>query len=293
MTPLTDDKTLVLLTLIASGAIAYVAYPVVVVVCRPFVERFKKYQKVKVEKATRELDDIFMEVKPKWLKAAYVVAPLTGGLILYAVTNQLFMAAMGLAIGGLIPDLWVRQSKAMRRRKFQDQLVDALFILSSSLRAGLSMTQAFEQLESEMTPPASQEFGLMMKAHHLGRTLEECLQRLNDRMPSDDMNLIITAVLVAKETGGDVTHIITQLVSTIRERRKLKDKVTTLTLQGRLQAYIMSLLPVLFFVFVRTVNPGYFDIMLKDSSGQMALATAVGLWLVGMFLLFKMSKVEI
>lgn len=133
----------------------------------------------------------------------------------------------------------------------------------------------------------------MVKAHRLGRTLEGALQGLNDRMPCQDLNLITTAVLVARETGGDITNVITQLVNTIRERKKLQDKVKTLTLQGRMQAYLMSLLPLAFAFFVRTFNPHYLDIMFNDPTGQTLLMLAGGLWVSGMILLVRWSKVDI
>ena len=133
----------------------------------------------------------------------------------------------------------------------------------------------------------------MLKAHRVGRPLDEAFESLNERMPSDDLKLLTMAILVARETGGDVTVVISQLVSTIRERKKLYDKVRTLTLQGRLQAYIMSAVPVLFAGFVRTFNPEYFQILLEDPLGNVCLAAACGLWCVGMFLLVKLSKVEL
>lgn len=133
----------------------------------------------------------------------------------------------------------------------------------------------------------------MMKAHRLGLTLEESLARLNGRVPSDELNLVTTAVLVARETGGDITEIIKQLIVTIRERKKLSNKVQTLTLQGRLQAYIMSALPVVFAVFIQSASPHYFDVFFEDATGQALLIGAGVLWLLGMILLLRLSKVEV
>ena len=252
-----------------------------------------QYHQEKVEQATRALDELFMEVKPRWLTTAYWASPLGLSLVAFLATRNVFAAIGGAVVGLLLPDAWVRQSHAYRNRKFESQLVDVLFILSSSLRAGLSLTQAFEQVETEMPAPASQEFGLMMKAHRLGRSLEDALQRLNERMTCDAMQLITTAVLVARETGGDVTRILDQLVMTIRERKKLQEKVMTLTLQGRLQAYIMSFLPVGFATLVRTFNPTYFDPLLQDPTGKTLIVTAAGLWICGMVLLMRLAKVDI
>ena len=278
----------------ATGCAGVLLYPVVSsMVWKRLANPLAHYHQEKVEQAARALDELFMDVKPRWLTAAYWVSPLALSTVAFGVSRNVFVAVGGAILGLLLPDLWVRQSRARRKATFESQLVDVLFILSSSLRAGLSLTQAFEQVETEMPAPVSQEFGLMMKAHRLGRSLEDALQRLNERMPCDAMQLITTSVLVARETGGDVTRILDQLVMTIRERRKLHEKVTTLTLQGRLQAYIMSGLPVVFYLFVRTVNPGYFDMMLHESTGQMLLAVAGGLWVVGMFLLLRFSKVDI
>lgn len=251
-----------------------------------------RYQKGKVEKATKELDDIFLDVKPKWMKFAYGIGPISAGGLAFVLTNSAPLAFVGAIVGIVVPDLWVRNVKAVRRKKFHAQLVDALFILSSSLRAGLSLPQAFEQLANEMSPPSSQEYGLVVKAHRLGRTLEYALEGLNQRIQSDDLRLVTTALLLARETGGDVTSIIQQLIVTIRERKKLHDKVTTLTVQGRFQAYIMSALPVIFALFVRSFNPEYFRLLLTDTFGQLALALACVLWLVGIILLMIMSKVE-
>lgn len=281
------------LTMGAAGCAAVATYPLAMRWWTRVAGGIEQYQQVKVEKAAKALDELFVEVKPRWLKIAYGVGPILAGFVAFVVTNKLWAALLGMVIGRLVPDFWVREVTARRKRKFQAQLVDALFILSSSLRAGLSMTQAFEQLEAEMSPPASQEFGLMMKAHRLGLTLEESLQRLNGRMPCDELNLITTAVLVSRETGGDITHIISQLIATIRERKKLKDKVTTLTLQGRLQAYLMSALPLLFATFIRSFNPRYFDPLLEDPTGKMLMVASVVLWMVGMVLLFRMSKVDV
>ena len=281
------------LTVVAAAAAVAAVYSLVVSAVTRSVGRVEAYQQARIDTATRALDDIFMQVRPTWLTAAYALGPLVAGALLYIFLNNVWLACVGAALGWILPDLWVKQQQAIRRRRFQAQLVDSLFVLSSSLRAGLSLTQAFEVLEEEIGPPASQEFGLMNKSRRLGQTFEEALDGLNQRMACGELNLMTTALLVARETGGDVTTIMSQLIATIREKKKLNDKVSTLTLQGRLQAYIMSLLPVLFAAFVRTINPHYFDPLLQTPQGGVVLVIAVTLWLVGIWLLIRLSKVEI
>src|SRR3989338_3325531 len=123
------------LTMGSAGCGAAALYPAMARAGRPLAGRVKRFQQVKVEQATKQLDDIFMDVRPRWLQAAYAVMPIVGGLLIFALTNHLLFAAAGAALGALLPDLWLRQTKAARRRKFQSQLVDILFVLSSSLRA--------------------------------------------------------------------------------------------------------------------------------------------------------------
>ena len=290
-----SSQALLMYALIVVAAVMAViaAFPAIWQLFSHSVTTVEQYQKGRVDQATKALDDIFIDLPPRWLKIAYGLGPAIAGAGALLVFHNVVAAAVGAVAGLLLPDLYVRQTQAARKQRFRAQLVDSLFMLSSSLRAGLSLTQAFEILEAEMPPPASQEFGLMMKAHKVGRTLEEAMERLNQRMACEEMNLITTAVLLARETGGDVTTIINQLIATIREKRKLTEKVGTLTLQGRMQAYIMSFLPAGFALLVRTFNKTYFDPLLQDSTGKMLIVVAVGLWLAGMVLLMKLSKVDV
>lgn len=280
-------------TMGAVGTVAVMSYPFLARASNQTATAVERYHQVRVGRAARELDDLYLEVRPLWLKIAYGVGPIVTGLLLFFLSQNVWIACGGAVAGIIIPDVYVRQARATRLRRFRGQLVDALMILSSSLRAGLSLTQAFEQLESEMTPPASQEFGLVMRAYRLGQPFEEALERLRKRNFCDEVNIITTALLVARETGGDATKIITQLVGTIREKKKLYDKVNTLTLQGKLQAYIMSGLPIAFVFFAKTFDATYFDVLVESDTGHTIIMAAVGLWLVGMVLLMKLSKIEI
>lgn len=281
------------LTMGSVGCAAVLAYPVFSRLWVGAAAQMEQYHQRRAEKVAKLLDEIFVDVRPTWFKVAYGVIPLVSGVGLFLLFNNLLLAGAGAVLGFVVPDLLVRFARARRKRKFQSQLVDALFILSSSLRAGLSLTQAFEQLEAEMPPPASQEFSLVMKAYRLGCAFEDAIQGLNNRMPCDELNLITTAVVVARETGGNITGILGQLVTTIREKKKLKEKVQTLTVQGQLQAYIMSALPLLFASVIRLSNPGYFKTLLEEPVGHMALGVAVALWLVGIVLVIKVSRVEV
>jgi len=288
-----QEGAIYLATMSAAISAALSGYSLIDRVVDWLAERMSRHAQAKAELTAKALDEMFMNVRPTWLKALYGVGPVAAGAGTFAVTHQALPALVASAAGAIIPDLWVKEALKRRRKQFRAQLVDALFVLSSSLKAGLSLTQAFEQLESEMNPPASQEFGLMIKAHRLGLSLEESLTNLNKRMACEEMELITTAILVARETGGDLTTILSQLITTIRDRKKLHDKVSTMTLMGRVQGYIIGALPVAFALFVRMSNPQHFQVLVDYPEGRRMLAIAAVLWGVGLLLVRKLSKVRV
>lgn len=288
-----QDVLIYSLTAGSAGCAAALAYPPLLKLLDRAAGGIGQFQQAQVERTVQALDEMFMEVTSRRLQFAYGLGPLVAGLIAWVVSAKLWLA-LGVVAGGYAASgLWVSQIRAARRRQFRAQLVDALFVFSSSLRAGLSLTQAFEVVQAEMSPPASQEFGLMLRAHRLGVPLEEALHGMQSRMASEELQLFITAIEVTRETGGDVTGIVTQLITTIREKRKLYDKVSTLTLQGRLQAYIMSFLPLGFALAIRGFNDAYFRPLVEEPVGRTVITIAAALWIVGMILLFRVSKIDV
>jgi tight adherence protein B len=178
-----------------------------------------------------------------------------------------------------------------RKNKFNSQISDALMILSSCLKGGLSLLQAIEAVAEELPPPISQEFGLMLRENKMGMSLEESFEKLNKRLPSEELNLLTTSILVARETGGDITQLFTTLINTIRAKLKLVDNVKTLSMQGKIQGVVMSLLPIGFTIMVYSTNPHYFDVMLASPIGRVLLIYAVISEIIGIFLIKVFSKV--
>jgi len=127
----------------------------------------------------------------------------------------------------------------------------------------------------------------------MGVSFEEALLHLKKRMHSEDLDLIVTAMSIARETGGQLPAVFSKLVFTIKERQTLRGKVAALTIQAKLQGLIMSLLPVIFVIVVYRFNPEHFQFLLKDSLGRMLLAYAVFSQIVGGILIFKFSQVEV
>jgi tight adherence protein B len=199
-----------------------------------------------------------------------------------------FMA--GAFFGYLLPRMYVGRLINVRKQKFNDQLIDAIMIMSSSFRGGLSLVQAFESVAEEMPEPAKGEFGVVLGENKMGVSLDESLHRLYKRMPSPAMQQMVTAILLARETGGNLPNIFSRIVNSTRERKKIEKNIQTLTVQGKIQAVVMTGLPVFFFFTVSGSNPHFFDTMFNSPKGQQLLILCAVLWVLGAVSIWKISS---
>jgi tight adherence protein B len=246
-----------------------------------------------VDMQRTRLKEMFLDMDPQKLFMLNVISPTVLCLIGLGVTRSLFGALIGLGIGFAIPAFIVKNMILARKSKFSSQITDGLMILSSCLKGGLSLLQSIEALVEELPAPLSQEFGLILRENKMGIALEESFENLNKRMPSEELNLLTTAILVARETGGDITLLFGRLIGTIRAKIKLNDNVKTLSMQGKIQGFVMSFLPIGFGLLVISFNPNYFDIMLSHPLGRGLLVYAVVSELIGMYMIKTFSKVNI
>lgn len=278
--------TILFLCFASVYSIAYQMIPVL-------TDKFHQIQERKVSKVEKQLGEMFVVIKKERLVLFYTLSPLILGGLIFFLTGQLIFALPAGGLGFILPAYVVKIMEQQRKQKFLAQLVDGLMIVSSSLKGGLSLLQAIEVLAEEMPPPISQEFGLIVRENKMGLTLEDSLKRLNERIGLEEVGLMINSVLVARETGGDLTKVFSRLSITIRDNRKLKENIRNLTLQGRLQGIIMSIIPFIFVWWVYTFNRSHFDIMLSTEQGKMLLLLAVVLQVIGMVLIRRFSMIKI
>lgn len=243
------------------------------------------------------LKEMMLFVDPKKIALFNLICP-AAAVVIFALIGLRFGSfiiggLIGVAVGFMIPSIVIKQMVVGRKNKFNSQISDALMILSSCLKGGLSLLQAIEAVVEELPPPVSQEFGLILRENKMGMSLEESFDKLNKRLPSEELNLLTTAILVARETGGDITKLFGILINTIRAKLKVTDNVKTLSMQGKIQGIVMSILPIAFTVMVYSFNPHYFDIMLASPIGRLLLIYAVISEIAGMFLIKMFSKVKL
>ncbi|MBI5150912.1 MAG: type II secretion system F family protein [Candidatus Omnitrophica bacterium] len=243
-------------------------------------------------KLSARMEHLMPRQEAKKIGRIFVLAPLIFAVFFYFFFPEglnLFGVMFGLVGGFLFPSIYIQALAGRTKDKFNDQLVDALMIMSSSFRGGLSLVQALEAVIDEMPDPINKEFGIVLGENKMGVSLEEALNHLYSRMPLTAVQQMITAILLARETGGNLPVIFSRIVTNIRETKKIQQNLTTLTIQGKIQGIVMSLLPVGFAFVVYSTNKQIFDHMLHSDMGRAMLMYAVVSETIGAFLIWKIS----
>ena len=182
---------------------------------------------------------------------------------------------------------------ARRRTAFNDQLPEALATMSNALRAGFSLSQAFDSVVEQGLKPMSEEFEILQKQLRVGMSFEDALSSLAERVGSDDLTLVTTAILISRKTGGNVTEIFDKISATIRERMKIERKVRTLTAQGRLQGIIVSVMPLFLGVAMTMLKPKMMIPFLCSLTGVVSVLAMLALIVVGWLIIRKIIRIDV
>jgi tight adherence protein B len=255
------------------------------------------------EETSRQFEDLFLFIPARriaeigWAAAAAVF--LLCFIPLFDLSNPLATTAgltLGLIFGGLamtLPTKTVAVLRERRRQKFNVQLVEALGSMSNALRAGFSINQAFETVVQNGDKPISQEFGVMLQQMRVGMNFYDALQSLDKRVGSDDLTLVVTAVDIARRTGGNLTEIFDKISLTIRERMRIERRVQSLTAQGKLQGVIVACMPAVLGVAMTLLKPGLMIPFFKSVNGMVSVGATVLLIAVGWFFIRKIIRIDV
>jgi tight adherence protein B len=213
---------------------------------------------------------------------------------LLASGSALLMSPLLGMFGAGAPFLFVLWARARRSRKISEQLPEALEMMARSLRAGHALPSAFKLVATEMATPVSTEFGRAFEEQNLGMPFERAVAQMTRRCPGNrDLKIFAVSVIVQKETGGNLVEIIEKLAETVRSRYRFFGKLRSLTAEGRMSSYVLAALPVGTGIFIGLANPEYTRLLITDRIGQMALGYAVVSWAVGLFWMWRMTKVPL
>ena len=180
-----------------------------------------------------------------------------------------------------------------RRNKFNMQLPEALATMSNALRAGFSISQAFDSVVEQGENPMSEEFAILQQQLRIGMSFEDALDSMSERVGSDDLTLVTTAILISRKTGGNVTEIFDKISDTIRGRMKIERKVKTLTAQGRMQGMVVSAMPVFLGVIMVIVKPELMIPFLCSGIGMISVLAMTVLIAVGWWMIRKIVKIDV
>ncbi len=224
-----------------------------------------------------------------------VGAVIAGALVGAFLVRQLWIigAVGGALLGFIIPRLFLKIRQTRRLNAFNDQLGDTITLLANSLRSGYSLMQSMEMVARELAPPASEEFARLTREIGLGLSTQEALNNLLRRITSDDLDMMVTAINIHHEVGGNLAEILDTIGYTIRERVRIKGEIRTLTAMARYSGYIVSILPVAVAGVLFVMNADYMSQLWEDACGmQMIVASAAGMGL-GWIIISRVVNIEV
>jgi tight adherence protein B len=214
------------------------------------------------------------------------------GFGLYQLSNAIFATVLAAAFAST-PYLILRFQRARRLREFNRYLPDAIDLMSRALRAGHSLTAAIEIVGEECAEPVRMEFREVYRQQNFGLPGREALVQLARRIPLPELNFVVTAMLLQKETGGNLVEVLDRTTAVIRERLRIQGEIRIYTAQGRLTGWILSILPIAMFFLLSLANRGYTRVLIDDPTGRRLIYTGLGLMVLGGLVIRKIVNVKI
>lgn len=261
------------------------------------------YRERYIQEATVELDDVLLQAPPSRIfDLSLALSGLAGFFAALAVgfggaqwswVKVVFAGALAAAAAFPLPRLILRYLRRRRLRMFNEQLEDALTSMSSALKAGFSINQALDVIAKDNRRPISIEFRLLIQEIRLGVSLEDALENMCRRLGSADFELVSTAIVTARQTGGQLTVIFERLSMVIRERLRVEGRLRALTAQGRLQAYVIGAMPFLLMAAMNYVAPGMMAGFFHSAFGLVMIVIVVLMVVCGFLLIKKITTIDI
>lgn len=286
---MTSDSTLVIITVVVALSAALLAWFAIDM----GTVTIARYRAGFTERARFQVQEFFLFIDPRKLFAANLAVMALGALLAWLVTGSSFVAIPVFFALALLPRLLYAWMRKRRLRKFEEQLPDALMMLSGGLRAGVGLSSAISQLVAEAQPPLAQEFALMLREQRLGVTLEQSLNNLARRMPTQTTTLVVSAMRIASETGGGLAETLERTAHTIRSRLQMEGKIGALTAQGKLQAWVVGMLPMVLMFVLNKMEPEAMSHLWHSRIGWGTLAVIAFLEFMGVYVIRKIIDIDV
>ena len=249
------------------------------------------------ERFTREtgfhLRELFLFVDPARLYVLNLALTLLGALAAWLLSASLLMALVTAIVLALTPRGVLRWLRKRRVEHIEQQLPDGLQMLAGTARAGLSLPAAIRQVSAELTPPLQQELLLVQHEQRLGVSLDDALENLARRVPAQPVKLMVSAMRIANETGGGLAETLERTASTLRSQQAMELKILALTAQGKLQAWVVGLLPVFLLWVLNRMEPAAMSQLWTTPLGWGVLAAVLVMEFIGVLLIRRIVAIDI
>jgi len=215
------------------------------------------------------------------------------GILVYLIALNAQYGLIAALCTSILSVTWIKMAKTRRLSRFEAQIGDALVIMANSLRSGFSFLQAMDMVRKELPNPIAIEFGRTFQEMNLGTPTEEALENLDNRIGSEDLGLVITAVLIQRQVGGNLAGILDNIAGTIRERVRIKGEIRTLTAQGKISGVIIGILPIILAAVMYIISPDYLMPLISERMGLGMLVSALLLEAAGIIIIRKIIDIKI
>lgn len=255
--------------------------------------RDKVLTKKKDEKIGIMLERAGIPLKPEeYILFQWLSTALCGGF-LFLISGKWPAFFIGAGLGSWLPRLWVRRKEKSRTHKFNDGLSDMITTIIGSLRAGFSFAQSLKTVTDEADEPIRGEIETVLREMQYGSSMEDALHQLKVRMPSEDLDLMIQAIVIQKQIGGNLASILETIVQTIRDRNRIQRQIRTLTAQGRLSGIVIGLLPIVLALVIYLLQPSYMGALFHHPVGIMMVVGGLVSGAIGFVLIRKITTIEV
>ena len=234
---------------------------------------------------TKKLDALLLHSGELWTIAKFfkmtALSAFVAGFVCILLNFNFAIVLMAALLATLLPLMYVLRSKNNRLAKFEEQLPEAIDTICRSLKAGHAFNSAFTLVGEELADPIATEFRITMEENNLGININEAMQNLAERVPLTDLKFFVVAVLIQRETGGNLAEILGNISNIIRERFKLRRQIGVMTAEGRLSAKILGAMPIIMLLIMSILNPTYAPLMFNSPTGIYSLKVGAAVMLLG------------
>lgn len=254
---------------------------------------FVRHTRTLATEVEASLADLFIFINMRQVAGISVVAVFALPLLTYLVSQNVFFAVLSIPVSLLLPRALVKKMQRKRLMAIEDQMPDALLMMSSALRAGASFPMALESVVAESRPPISQEFDLLMREVRLGVDLMDALRNMEKRIPVPDFLMVTAAITISREVGGNLAETLESVARTLREKHQMEGKIRALTAQGKMQGLVMTGLPLFLIVVLNHMEPVAMAPLFNSPIGWGTLAVIAVMELLGYKAISKITHIDV